>query len=261
MLVLIPGGTYVIGSQSTDEHAAHYDPTARPFEAGANGRPVSVSLDPFFLSKHEMTQGQWLRFTNTNPSAIGPHRWSREWGAEGRGGDLTHPVEQVSWNRCMETLTRLGLTLPTEAQWEAACRALTSTPWWTGADLKHLDQAANLADLYCKQNGGVPDWQFEEALDDGFATHAPVGSYATNAFGLHDTIGNVWEWCRDGRGSYALPVASGDGERLVPNPTHRIFRGGCYGSAPFYARSSHRDGYAPAYQDSHIGCRPARFVD
>ena len=204
VLVLIPGGMVALGAQRDVPSGPNYDQ-----EATGEEWPVhDVVLVPYFLSKYEMTQAQWLRFTGRNPSLYGPD--SRF--ADSAG--LLHPVEQVSWDDCMKTLGRMDLTLPTEAQWEHGARGGTDSPWWPGGK-EDLFGAGNVADSYCKRNGGPSHWIFEEWLDDGHTVHAGVGQYLPNPYGLHDVVGNVWEWCRDVYGSYRLPAAPGDGERQV----------------------------------------------
>ena len=173
---------------------------------------------------------------------------------------LRHPVEEVSWEMCDEVLTRLGLVLPTEAQWEYACRAGTSTPWWTGKKKASLPTAANLADRFAEQIGAPASWPFE-TRDDGYTVHAPVGSFKANAFGLHDVHGNVFEWCRDWYGGFEIRVNAGDGERQVPREgaRYRVIRGGGFGYATEYARSAYRY-YAttarPGTASTPSGCGP-----
>jgi serine/threonine protein kinase/formylglycine-generating enzyme required for sulfatase activity len=250
VFVLIPGGRFWMGAQSTDQDGHNYDPGA-----GSNESPVrQVELAAFFLSKYEMTQDQWLRFTGTSPSFYRP-------GDSPGGKTVTrlHPVERVSWNEAMRVLQRVGLTLPTEAQWEYADRAGTGTVWWTGSDKSSLQGAANLSDKFAKLHGGANGF-YEEGLDDGYTVHAPIGSFRANAFGLHDTIGNVWELCRDAYGEYDAPVRPGDGERQTKAPVSHMIRGASFFAASSSARSAKRNDVSPDYKDFNLGIRPARMI-
>ena len=135
------------------------------------------------------TRGQWSRWTGGVQAGIDER------------SEALHalPVTEVSWNDVDAALRKGGLQLPTEAQWEYACRAGTSTPWWTGADAMGVSR------------GGV--------VDD--APCASVGSKAANAFGVHDTSGNVMEWCRDGYGQYASAASV---DPFLANGSGRVFR-------------------------------------
>ncbi len=252
VLVLIPGGRFWMGTQATDPTGRNYFASARPDESPVH----EVELSPFFLSKYEMTQGQWSRFAGRNPSEHGLTT-----NFNGHQTDLTHPVETVSWSDCTRILTRLGLSLPTEAQWEYACRAGTSTPWWTGEDREGLRGKANFADQAFVRVGGLKsiaeDWP---DLDDGWGVHAPVGTFAPNPFGFHEMHGNVYEWCRDGYGGYDLPQHPGDGERRVPAATTHLTRGGSFIDTAANARSSFRAWCAPEFRSYSLGVRPSRAV-
>jgi formylglycine-generating enzyme required for sulfatase activity len=249
VLVLVPGGTFKMGAQKADPNAPNFDPQAEDAESPVH----EVKLSPCFIGKHEVTQAQWEAMAGARPSSYGP---GVEFG--GKKVTLRHPVEQVSWEDCARWLARWNLALPTEAQWENACRAGTGTPWWCGKEAKALEKAANLADAFCKANGGPASWRYEE-WNDGYVVHAPVGSFAPNAFGLYDVHGNVWEWCLDEYGSYAGPVRAGDGLRLQGDgSSDRVIRGGSYVAPASLARSSDRGGNAPSIRFNHLGFRPAR---
>jgi len=256
VFVLIPGGTFHMGAMPPSAEHPAGSPNVDPL-AAANEQPVrTVTLDAFFISKYEMTQGQWQRATGRNPSTI---RHADE--PDNPRISLLLPVENVSWNRCEEVLWRLGLALPTEAQWEYAARAGTTTPWWTGEASVTLRGAANLADETYKQEGGPRAGAYDEWLTDGFGTiHAPIGHFRPNGFGLHDVIGNVAEWCYDAVGSYTLPTRKSDGEREagLGEAGFRVFRGGSAHNTAIESRSSGRDGAPPEYRHADLGVRPAR---
>jgi formylglycine-generating enzyme required for sulfatase activity len=169
-----------------------------------------------------------------------------------------HPVEQVGWGDCTRVLGRLGLTLPTEAQWEFACRAGTGTPWC--CDEKQLVEHANLADELLRNWGGPPTFAYE-TWNDGHAIHSPVGTYRPNAFGLHDMHGNVGEWCRDALAEYRVEPREGDGLRIGPPTRQHIVRGGGWYFSAFFARSSLRVAYSVNLADYFLGVRPARSID
>ncbi|MFQ5507674.1 MAG: SUMF1/EgtB/PvdO family nonheme iron enzyme, partial [Planctomycetota bacterium] len=251
VLVLIPGGSFRMGAQKSDETGHNYDPQAEVDESDKDGNTVEVTLDAFFLSKYEMTQGQWQRIAGDNPSEYPPDErtWDTRQGP--KPVTLLHPVENVGWLECREMLARLDLVLPTEAQWEYAARAGTDTPWWTGRDKSELAGAANLADGFCKRHGGHPSWPFDEELDDGFLILAPVGSLRPNGFGLFDVLGNVFEWCRDSTPGY--------GFRLPPSARVRMSRGGSWLNVAAVARSAYRGRESPT-GESNKGVRPARTI-
>jgi formylglycine-generating enzyme required for sulfatase activity len=257
VLVLLPGGAFSMGvTQPTDKRplgTPNVDPGARSSE----GPVHEIVLAPFFMGKHELTQGQWRRFTGDNPAAYLP---GSEFG--GRKVTLAHPVEQVRWREARAVLQHMDLRLPTEAQWEYASRAGATTVYWTGDHKRSLRGAVNIADRYCMTHEGPGSWRYEDWLDDGYTVHAPVGTYRANAFGLHDTAGNVWEWVEDRYGGFDLPVRSGDGLRASPEGAPRVFRGGGFRAAKVHARSADRYSlYAHEFRAYDVGVRAARRVD
>ncbi len=256
VLVLLPGGTYRMGAQRLDPGQPNYDPEAHPNESPVH----EVTIDPFFLSKYEMTQGQWLRLTGRNPSAYNSQVWFPQFNRSGRWGDLLLPVEEVGWRECVAVCARLGLVLPTEAQWEYAARAATDTPWWSGNTASDLAGVGNLADAYAKAHTSQPGWTYE-AWDDGFGVHSPIAVFPPNPFGLHDAIGNVWEWCLDDFDDFFYARSPKDNPL---NPARadlpRVVRGGSFNTPASGVRSSRRTGQRPDDPDDTLGLRPARPI-
>ncbi len=261
VLVLLPASQFWMGAEQAGSR--NIDKRAKETEG-----PVHlVSITPYFLSKYEMNQGQWQRISHTNPSAY-------PIGTEVKPLPITelHPIEQITWSEATESLNRYDLILPTEAQWEYAARGLwtnstevppSNTIFWTGDSVASLQGTLNIADMGGRKLGSPESWRFEAVLDDGHIVHAPVGSFQPNPFGLHDTLGNVWEWCSDQFGEYTLPVESGTGRRLVGDKdAHRLFRGGGFRASSVHVRSADRYSiYAADYRAYDLGVRPARVLE
>jgi len=253
VFVLLPGGTFDMGAQRRDPGATNYDPDT----ANDEGPVHTVTLSPFFLSKYELTQGQWSRFTGQNPSVYGPSNSFLGWSRERKPVDLTHPVEKVSWSECTRFCQRLGFQLPSEAQWEYAARADTTSPWWTGEDPVVLATVANVADAWAKKSGAPQGWPAVE-WDDGNTVHAPAGTYDPNPFGLCEVLGNVWEWCQDGYDPYQIggrdPVAPASATGT------RVRRGGYFASSIQDVRCANRGANNQDAAGDDTGLRPARAL-
>lgn len=241
VLILLPGGTFHMGAQRRDPGAPNYDPRARAEETPVASRSVA----PFFVAKHELTQGQWLRMTGQNPS-----RYRAGHATQGVRAVLTHPVESVSWDEASWVLRRVDLGLPSEVQWEYAARGGTRTAWWSGDDPQGLAGHANVADASARQGGVVQDGVFE--LDDRFPAHGPVDALVPNPFGLHGIVGNVAEWCAD-RYSAAGEGASAPGDRSV--------RGGSFRSRPQGGRSAARMSMPAGNRSATLGVRAVRRLE
>lgn len=190
------------------------------------GKQHEVTLTkPFYMGKHEVTQDQWESVMGKNPS-------------DTKGAKL--PVTNVSWEDCQEFIKKLnaktdgGYRLPTESEWEYACRAGTTTAYSFGDKITPKD--ANYED---------------SKIDKPVA----VGSYKPNAFGLYDMHGNVWEWCEDWHGEYPFAVTDPKGPA---KGEARVLRGGSFVGVGSTARSSVRNGGTPAVRGYDGGFRLAR---
>lgn len=246
VLVLIPGGHFEMGA--THRRAPNWE-----------GPRHRVTLDPFFVSRFEMTQGQWERVAHRNPSGLR----SRQWG--GRAIGSRHPVERISWLESQALMRELGLEIPTEAQWEYAARGGVAGPWWWGEDRDAFAGAENFADEAFRAEPKLGNLYegHEEGLNDRFAATSPVGSFRANGFGLHDVGGNVREWCRDhdrGRRPYDEKHRPRDGLRPFEETQHRSARGGSFKLKRWHARSAYRGFWPESNRHYDLGLRPVRAL-
>ncbi|MCX8040055.1 MAG: formylglycine-generating enzyme family protein [Planctomycetota bacterium] len=218
-----------------------------PEEAGRQARSEgqrTVDIGAFWIAEHETTQRLWQAVMGSNPSQF-------------KGEE--RPVESVSWHdvqRFLEALAArcpgLEPRLPSEAEWEAACRAGTFSPWSFGSDAAQLPRYANYADRRLAESDPDPDrWPGADLLgDDGYgAQTAPVGRFSPNPWGLYDMHGNVAEWCQDVFAADPAQAPAG-GERAP-----RSVRGGSWASPPFQTRSAARIGLPPHTANPTIGFR------
>ncbi|MBK7878848.1 MAG: SUMF1/EgtB/PvdO family nonheme iron enzyme [Planctomycetes bacterium] len=244
VLVLIPGGKARLGSvlpagpgSEPEERAAgrETDLLARADETPC----VEVELAPYFLAKHELTQAQWERITRANPSAHGGE------------GDALLPVETIAWREAVTTLERVGLELPTEAQWEHAARAGTETRFFCGREVACLAGKV--------QAGWAADGRPLHA--EGGVLTISVERATANGFGLLHGAGNVAEWVQDPyQATLAGPRRPGDGLAVVIGVEDRVVRGGSFLSSPVDLRSAARRVLAPDTRSPEVGVRPARRV-
>jgi formylglycine-generating enzyme required for sulfatase activity len=254
VLVLLPGGEFSMGAQLSDEDGDNYVDRRWLRDAGARddipddflwyeGPVHRVTLEPFFLSKYEMTQGQWERIVGENPTRSGAD--------PDRALAPDRPVTAVSWRSCDDITRRLGLVLPSEEQWEYAARAGTGTAWWTGNDWRdvRIVGKANLRD----DHGG----------DDGEPGLARVTFEAPNPFGIVGVLGNVSEWTSSEAHAYGQPPGVG----LHPSrPLGPLFtaRGSNYDTPKCHqvARSAFRNNNSVEdFALATLGLRPARPVE
>ena len=243
VFVLLPGGRFEMGSLSI-----------APFAKARELPRHELVLAPFFMSKYEMTQGQWEHAFGDNPSheVFLPPGATRDFSV--------HAVQSVNWLDCMRAMHRLGFVLPTEAQWEYAARGGTEHSWWFGEDVGRLDQHANFADRSVADMG--LQWpQANLEMFDGWPGHAPVGTFPPNPFGLHEVNGNIAEWVREYYGSYDQPTRSGDCERIIFGVDYAIVRGGSFSSHYETTRSAARAPNLRTNKTQSYGVRPARIIE
>lgn len=225
-LVQIPGGISLIGSPETEEGRFAWE-----------GPQHLVDVAPFWMGRYPVTNQQYGLFLQANPRAAEPGFW-----AERRFNQPAQPVVGVSWEEARAYADWAGLRLPSEAEWEHACRGWGLTRYYTGDDEVDLDRAG---------------WYDGNS---GNATHA-VGKKEPNDFGLHDMHGNVWEWVEDDA-HYDYKGAPRDGEAWVdfPRVSRRVGRGGSWGNPARSARSACRGSAELGNRRRNVGFRLARSI-
>ncbi len=286
-LVLIPSGEFAMGSPDSDNDAQDDEkPQHR----------VRITR-PFYLGATEVTLGQFRQVveksgqrTEAEKDGKGGNGWNEEkksfeqapkftWRNPGFAQTDEHPVVNVSWNDAIAFCNTLseqeglkpyyqpgagamlggdGYRLPTEAEWEYACRAGTTSRYQSGDDPETLALVGNSADGTARAR--YPNWP-TIAARDGYVFTAPVGQFRPNLFGLSDMHGNVWEWCWDGyKADYGQESKESPGaDPLGPSQAaSRVRRGGSWDSSPRHARSATRGKDAPGFRSSYLGFRVAR---
>jgi formylglycine-generating enzyme required for sulfatase activity len=221
-MVLIAPGSFQMGCpQSESGHIGREWPPHR----------VTITK-PFYLAKYEITQAQWQAVMGSNPGT-------------GYGSGDNHPVYFVSWNDCREFIGRLNrmeqgtFRFPTEAEWEYACRAGTSTRFWFGdaTDCSNVREYCELMDRYMWWGGNNGKQGYPEGAKE-------TGLKKPNPLGLYDISGNVWEWCSDW-----WEPPSDRGKQIDPQGPEtgnlKIMRGGAWESHALHQRSSDRSPIAP----------------
>ncbi|MFK7738685.1 MAG: SUMF1/EgtB/PvdO family nonheme iron enzyme [Planctomycetota bacterium] len=238
VLVLLPGATFRMGVHRSLNGEGQL--IANNYGLGlADERPVhEVTLDAFLMSKFEVHCAQYERCVEVKRVSVGERLRARE------------PQGSVSWDDAERVCRMWDLALPTEAQWEYACRAGTSSPFSCGWHWKKLRGHANY--------GGKT--QRRDGYDDGYRLAAPVGSFAANPFGLFDMHGNISEWCLDSGQPYGDWVAApGSGLRGIRvGMALRAHRGGSYEQDPWDLRSGKRARLRPTATQPALGFRPSR---
>jgi formylglycine-generating enzyme required for sulfatase activity len=235
-MVAIPEGTFQMGSPKTEE--GHEDDESPQHQ---------VTVQPFFLGKYPITQAQWQAVANLPQvnQVLDPDP------SKFKGAD--RPVERVSWYDCVEFCERLSqytgrdYRLPSEAEWEYACRAGTTTPFYFGETI--TTDLANYDGNYTYGAGAKGKYREETT---------PVGSFqVANAFGLYDMHGNVWEWCFDQwHDNYEGAPSDGQAWIIDDNDNHsRLLRGGSWDDNPWSCRCAARSRNTPVDRLNDDGFR------
>jgi len=242
-LVRIPAGKFLMGSPESEGENKTAGPDGETMDwpgrfPNETQHEVTISK-PFWMGIHEVTQAQYEAVMGKNPSRFKDEKDSAR-----------RPVEQVSWHDAVEFCGKLSektgrkVRLPTEAEWEYACRAGTATAFKTG-DTISTDQA-NYHGEFTYGSGVKGVFRGETTA---------VGSFPANVWGLYDMHGNVWEWVADWYGEY--PAGAVTDPQGPAEGQHRVLRGGSWSSHPQHCRSARRGRVAPALGTNRLGFRIA----
>jgi len=273
-MILIPAGSYQRGvPEAESKREGTMDDDARPI------RTVTIPR-PFWLGVTPVTRGQFAAFVNATGYDTGNKAWTYEpdpkgeWGYALRDGrnwrnpgfkqDDSHPVvcinhaDAMAYVDWLNTQTKGCYRLPSEAEWEYAARANSKTARYWGETMDQAHLYANTADQSLKRHLGKAGSSrpFTNG-DDGHPFTSPVAHFRPNDFGLHDMLGNVWEWCADRwHDSYNGAPDDGSAWTTPESEVRRVLRGGSWYAYPGDVRAGVR--YDDVNRDSGIGCRLAR---
>lgn len=249
--VKIPKGCFQMGSNS----------------GSSNEKPVhKVCLNSFWMAANEVTNKQFRIFKSCKNSDLYN---SKSYNTRSYNTMLLNlneqPAVHVSWDdamafiECLNRQNKATFRLPTEAEWEYAARAGTTSDWFWGDDPKMACQYANVFDESGKSRGTFP-WPNYPCSDSAPVTSA-VGDFLPNPFGLHDILGNVWEWCADVYAKDAYTHHSLNNPIYEDGDTLRVIRGGSWTNAPAIGRCSSRSRHTPDFSSFYLGFRIVRDDD
>ncbi len=285
-LVLIPAGEFLMGSAESPEEVGRVfrdygTPDALTFADEHPQHRVRITR-PLYLGVYEVTVGQFRQFVQATryqtDAEKGTGGFHGAYGMDPKTGEPDlfadyswrnagfeqtdeHPVVNVSWNDAAafcEWLSRKEsreYRLPTEAEWEYACRAGTTTRYYHGDDPEGLATVGNVADATLQMHFPRYDWTLKAR--DGYVFTAPVGQFKPNAFGLYDMHGNVSEWCADWFGSGYYGKSPTDDPQGPASGSERADRGGGWSLGAGACRSAARGGSEPDSRASDLGFRVA----
>ncbi|PIE68244.1 MAG: hypothetical protein CSA21_08500 [Deltaproteobacteria bacterium] len=262
--VWIPGGCFQMGQTEAEKswliQQIGEDDYNRYF--GDELPRHKVCLEGFYLGQYEVTNAQYRQWKRDHDSG--------DFLGHSLNGD-PQPVVMVSWEEATafaDWLTeqhhgKYTFRLPSEAQWEYAARADTTTMRYWGDDPDAACAYANVADETLQQDKSVQKWLKEQertwtyhSCDDGFVVTAPVGSFRANAWDLYDMLGNVWEWCADSyEAGYDSASPAGALRGTLGDGKAKVLRGGSWGNYPGKVRSAIRGRVIPADRNVNVGFR------
>jgi formylglycine-generating enzyme required for sulfatase activity len=258
-LTLIPAGKFMMGSKlSAEEVAKRFYSTNMDYLYKAEHPQHQVMISkPFYMGVTEVTRGQFAVFVADSgyKTTAEKEGWSYaydlmtwgkvtgiSWRKTGFKQTDSHPVVCVSWDDaaafCSWLKAKIGrnVSLPTEAQWEYACRADTKTIYSFGDKAEKRNKHANYCEKSCEFD---LSWK-DKSHDDGYGFTAPVGSYKPNAWGLYDMHGNVYEWCRDWYDKSFYSRAKNVDPENTTRARYRVIRGGSWFSFAQFCRAASR---------------------
>jgi formylglycine-generating enzyme required for sulfatase activity len=238
--VWIPAGQFIMGQMEAEKAYLIYEVGERHYQQNyTNELPRhAVSIDGLWMGKYPVTQEEWIVVMGKNPSYFNERRVGKEW--------PKHPLESISWDDVQEFLRKLNektgndiFRLPSEAEWEYACRAGTETMFYFGDDVERLQEYV---------------WYAENS---SYRTH-PVGQLKPNTCGLYDMLGSIWEWCQDIYSHDAYSKHQRYNPIYMSGGSRRVFRGGGWHDGQRDVRCASRNFHSPTDRHSDVGLRLVR---